>query len=106
MAGKAGAVIAMDVNSGRILAFASAPPVHLEDFVGGISTENWQGLLDDIKRRITSYNVCYTKLLRIMQNWRLILAVLMVFFISVVNCSSVFADAREDIMDAARNNFV
>ena len=50
MAGKAGAVIAMDVNSGRILAFASAPPVHLEDFVGGISTENWQGLLDDIKR--------------------------------------------------------
>ncbi len=50
MAGKAGAVIAMDVNSGRILAFASAPPVHLEDFVGGISKENWQGLLDDIKR--------------------------------------------------------
>ena len=50
MAGKAGAVIAMDVNSGRILAFASAPPVHLEDFVGGITTENWQGLLDDIKR--------------------------------------------------------
>ncbi|MBW2505867.1 MAG: penicillin-binding protein 2, partial [Deltaproteobacteria bacterium] len=45
MAGKAGAVIAMDVNSGRILAFASAPPVHLEDFVGGISKENWQGLL-------------------------------------------------------------
>ena len=50
MAGKAGAVIAMDVNSGRILAFASAPPVHLEDFVGGISTENWQSLLNDIKR--------------------------------------------------------
>jgi penicillin-binding protein 2 len=50
MAGKAGAVIAMDVNSGRILAFASAPPVHLENFVGGISTENWQSLLDDIKR--------------------------------------------------------
>jgi penicillin-binding protein 2 len=50
MAGKAGAVIAMDVNSGRILAFASAPPVHLEDFVGGISTKNWQALLNDIKR--------------------------------------------------------
>ena len=50
MAGKAGAVIAMDVNSGRILVFASAPAVHLEDFVGGISTKNWQGLLNDIKR--------------------------------------------------------
>jgi penicillin-binding protein 2 len=50
MAGKAGAVIAMDVNSGRILAFSSAPPVHLEDFVGGISTKNWQALLNNIKR--------------------------------------------------------
>ena len=50
MAGKAGAVIAMDVNSGRILAFASAPPLHLEDFSGGISTKNWQALLNDIKR--------------------------------------------------------
>jgi penicillin-binding protein 2 len=50
MAGKAGAVIAMDARSGRILAFASAPPVHLEDFVGGISTKNWQALLNNIKR--------------------------------------------------------
>ena len=50
MVGKAGAVIAIDVNTGRILAFASAPPLHLEDFVGGISTKNWQALLNDIKR--------------------------------------------------------
>jgi len=50
MADKAGAVVAMDVNSGRILAFASAPPVHLEDFIGGISTKKWQALLNDIKR--------------------------------------------------------
>jgi len=50
MAGRAGAVVAMDVKSGRILAFASAPPVHLEDFVGGISTKNWQALLNNIKR--------------------------------------------------------
>lgn len=50
MLGRAGAVVAMDVNSGRILAFVSAPPVHLEDFVGGISTKNWQSLLNDIKR--------------------------------------------------------
>jgi penicillin-binding protein 2 len=50
MEGKAGALIAMDVNSGRILAFVSSPPVHLEDFVGGISTKKWQALLNDIKR--------------------------------------------------------
>ena len=50
MADKAGAVVAMDVKSGRILAFVSAPPVHLEDFVGGISTKNWQSLLNNIKR--------------------------------------------------------
>jgi penicillin-binding protein 2 len=50
MEDKAGAVVAMDVNSGRILAFASAPPVHLEDFIGGISTKKWQALLNDIKR--------------------------------------------------------
>ena len=50
MEGKAGAVIAMDVNSGRILAFASSPPVHLEDFVGGISTKKWEAYLNDIKR--------------------------------------------------------
>jgi len=50
MADKAGAVVAMDVRSGRILAFVSAPPVHLEDFIGGISTKNWQALLNDIKR--------------------------------------------------------
>ncbi|MFC1843649.1 penicillin-binding protein 2, partial [Thermodesulfobacteriota bacterium] len=50
MAGKAGAVVAMDVKSGRLLAFASAPPLHLEDFIGGISTKNWQSLLNNIKR--------------------------------------------------------
>lgn len=50
MAGKAGAVVAMDVRSGRLLVFTSAPPVHLEDFVGGISHKNWQALLNDIKR--------------------------------------------------------
>ena len=36
-----------------------------------------------------------------MQNLSLIMAVLMVFFISVVNCSSVFAEARDDLLDAA-----
>ena len=50
MGDKAGAIIAMDVNSGRILAFASAPPLKLKDFVGGISQKNWQALLENPKR--------------------------------------------------------
>ena len=50
MAGKAGAVIAMDVNSGRLLAFTSSPQLRLKDFVGGISKKNWQALLDNPQR--------------------------------------------------------
>ena len=44
---KAGAVVAMEVNSGRLLTVVSAPSIHLEDFVGGISYKNWQALLDN-----------------------------------------------------------
>ena len=54
MEGRAGAVVVMDVKSGRLLTLASAPPVHLEDFVGGISTKNWQKLLNDIKRPLVN----------------------------------------------------
>ena len=54
MEDKAGAVVAMDVKTGRLLAFASAPPVHLKDFVGGISSKNWQKLLNDVKRPLVN----------------------------------------------------
>lgn len=57
MAGKAGAVIAMDVHSGRILAFASTPPLPLEDFVGGISVMNWKALLNDIRRPLVNKTI-------------------------------------------------
>lgn len=40
--GKAGAVVVMDVNSGRLLTIASTPRIHLEDFIGGISQKNWK----------------------------------------------------------------
>jgi len=46
---KAGAVVAMEVNSGRLLTVVSAPSIHIENFVGGISYKNWQALLDNPK---------------------------------------------------------
>jgi penicillin-binding protein 2 len=47
MAGKAGTVVAMEVNTGRMLVLASTPPLKLEDFIGGISTTAWQEMLDN-----------------------------------------------------------
>ncbi len=44
---KAGAVVAMEVDTGRMLAAVSAPSIHLEDFLGGISQKNWKALLDN-----------------------------------------------------------
>jgi penicillin-binding protein 2 len=46
---KAGAVVAMEVKTGRILALASTPRLHLADFEGGISNKNWSALLDNPK---------------------------------------------------------
>lgn len=45
-----GAVVAIDVNSGRLLTLVSTPTIHLEEFVGGISQKNWQALLDNKKK--------------------------------------------------------
>jgi penicillin-binding protein 2 len=43
----AGAVVAMEANTGRLLTVASAPELHLDEFVGGISQKAWQGMLDN-----------------------------------------------------------
>ena len=43
----AGAVVAMEAQTGRLLVLASAPTLHLEEFVGGISQKAWQGMLDN-----------------------------------------------------------
>ena len=44
---KSGAVVAVEVNSGRILAAVSAPTLELDKFIGGISYKNWQAMLDN-----------------------------------------------------------
>jgi penicillin-binding protein 2 len=47
--GKSGAVVAMEVKTGRLLTLVSAPSIHLDDFVGGISHDKWQELMDNPK---------------------------------------------------------
>lgn len=46
---KAGAVVAMEVKTGRLLAVVSTPHIRLNDFVGGISHDKWKELLDNPK---------------------------------------------------------
>lgn len=54
---KAGAVIALEVNTGRVLAAASAPSIHLEDFIGGISQSNWDALLNNPKHPLINKTI-------------------------------------------------
>nr|WP_320010147.1 penicillin-binding protein 2 [uncultured Desulfobulbus sp.] len=43
----AGAVVAMEANTGRILVAVSAPELNLEEFVGGISHKAWNAMLNN-----------------------------------------------------------
>ena len=46
---KAGAVVAMEVKTGRMLVLASNPVLPLDQFAGGISHKNWNALLENTK---------------------------------------------------------
>lgn len=46
---KAGAVVAMEVKTGRMLVLASNPVLPLDQFTGGISHKNWNALLENTK---------------------------------------------------------
>ncbi len=50
LSGKVGAVVAMDPNTGAILAMASSPGFDLGAFAKGISKKEWSKLNDKIKR--------------------------------------------------------
>ena len=47
LSGKAGAIVALDPNNGDILAMASSPAFDQNRFVRGLSTKDWQDLIDD-----------------------------------------------------------
>ncbi len=46
---KSGAVVAMEVKTGKLLALVSTPHVKLDDFTGGISQDKWKELLNNPK---------------------------------------------------------
>lgn len=45
--GRAGAVVATEINTGRLLVLASSPALQLNEFVGGISQKAWKAMLDN-----------------------------------------------------------
>ncbi|MBA3013660.1 MAG: penicillin-binding protein 2 [Proteobacteria bacterium] len=45
--GRAGAAVMMEVNTGRLLAVVSSPPLELNEFVGGISRKAWKDMLEN-----------------------------------------------------------
>jgi penicillin-binding protein 2 len=47
MAGKSGAVVVMDIENGNVLSLYSAPSYNPNQFIGGISKQHWETLLNN-----------------------------------------------------------
>ncbi len=54
---KSGAVVAVEVNTGRLLVVASSPVLDLGKFLGGISRKNWQDMLNNLKHPLINKTV-------------------------------------------------
>lgn len=54
---KAGSVVAIDVNSGRVLVAASSPSLKLDEFAGGISKKAWNAMLEDHRHPLLNKTV-------------------------------------------------
>ncbi|MBU0674084.1 MAG: penicillin-binding protein 2 [Proteobacteria bacterium] len=57
MADQTGAVVVQEVNTGKILALTSTPPMPLNKFVGGISTDDWNELLNNPLHPLTNKSI-------------------------------------------------
>ncbi len=57
---KAGAVVALEVDTGRVLVAASTPGIHLQDFIGGISGKKWKKLRDNPRKPLVNKVVQFT----------------------------------------------
>jgi penicillin-binding protein 2 len=54
LSGKAGAIVALDPNNGDILAMVSSPAFDQNRFIRGLSTKEWQDLIDDPTHPLTN----------------------------------------------------